>query len=127
MTITKEKARKLIYKVLSSMPIDVFDEDEGTVWETGNYELFDPRPEGDYEGSREIGAANIVSAFNLLHQKMLIAELSSDDGFSDCGEEALDMFKDVMDDFEKEKLIRKRPEHIRENFKVIEGSNAIAN
>ena len=29
--ITKEKARKLIYKVLSSMPIDVFDEDDGTV------------------------------------------------------------------------------------------------
>ena len=72
MVITKEKAKKLIYKVLSSMPIDVFDEDDGTVWETGNYELFNPRPEGDYEGSREIGAANIVSAFNLLHQKMIL-------------------------------------------------------
>ena len=68
---------------------DVFDEDDGTVWETGNYELFNPRPEGDYEGSREIGAANIVSAFNLLHQKMLIAELSSDEGFSDCADECL--------------------------------------
>ena len=109
------------------MPIDVFDDDDGSIWEVGSYELRNPRPEGDYEGSREIGAANLVSAFNLLHQKMLIAELSSDDGFSDCGEEALDMFKDVMDDFEKENLIRKRPEHIRENFKVIEGSNAIAN
>ena len=106
------------------MPIDVFDDEEGSIWEVGSYELKNPRPEGDYEGSREIGAANLVSAFNLLHQKMLIAELSSDDGFSDCGEEALDMFKDVMDDFEKENLIRKRPEHIRENFRVIEGSNA---
>ena len=123
MTITKEKARKLIYKVLSSMPIDVFDEDDGTVWEGGNYELFSPRPEGDYEGSREIGAANIISAFNLLHQKMLIAELSQDEGFSDCQDECLDLFRDVMDDFEKEKLIRKRPEHIRETFRVIEGTN----
>ena len=124
MHIPKNKAKKLVWKVSSSMPIDVFDDDEGSIWESSSYELNDPRPEGDYEGSREIGAANLVSAFNLLHQKMLIAELSSDDGFSDCGEEALDMFKDVMDDFEKENLIRKRPEHIRENFRVIEGSNA---
>ena len=122
--VSKKKAKTLVWKVISSMPIDVFDDDDGSVWEVGSYELRNPRPEGDYEGSREIGAANLVSAFNLLHQKMLIAELSSDDGFSDCGEEALDMFKDVMDDFEKENLIRKRPEHIRENFIVIEGSNA---
>ena len=58
---------------------------------------------------------------------MLIAELSNDDGFSDCGEEALDLFKDVMDDFEKEKLIRKRPEYVRQTFQVIEGSNATTN
>ena len=121
--ISKKQAKLLIWKVISSMPIDVFDDDEGSIWEVGSYELRNPRPEGDYEGSREIGAANLVSAFNLLHQKMLIAELSSDDGFSDCGEEALDMFKDVMDDFEKENLIRKRPEYIRENFRVIEGTN----
>ena len=48
------------------MPIDVFDDEEGTVWESTNFELYSPRPEGDFEGSREIGAANIVSAFNLL-------------------------------------------------------------
>ena len=120
--ITKENAKKLIYKVLSSMPIDVFDEDDGTVWEEGNYELFSPRPEGDYEGSREIGAANIISAFNLLHQKMLIAELSQDEGFSDCSEECLDLFKKVMNDLETSKLIRKRPETIREAFTVIEGA-----
>ena len=85
MHITKNKAKKLVWKVISSMPIDVFDDDDGSIWEVGSYELRNPRPEGDYEGSREIGAANLVSAFNLLHQKMLIAELSSDDGFSDCG------------------------------------------
>ena len=72
MHISHEKAKKLIYKVLSSMPIDVFDDEEGTVWESTNFELYSPRPEGDFEGSREIGAANIVSAFNLLHQKMII-------------------------------------------------------
>lgn len=105
------------------MPIDVFDDDEGTVWESSNFELYTPRPEGDFEGSREIGAANIVTAFNLLHQKMLIAELSKEDGFSDCADECFELFTNVMDDLQESKLVRKRPESIRETFKVIEGSN----
>ena len=32
-------------------------------------------------------------------------------------------FTDVMDDLQKSKLVRKRPEVIRETFKVIEGTN----
>ena len=46
--IPKNKAKKLVWKVLSSMPIDVFDDDEGSIWESSSYELNDPRPEGDY-------------------------------------------------------------------------------
>ena len=112
--VSHDKAKKLIYKVLSSMPIDVFDDVEGTVWESSNFELYTPRPEGDFEGSREIGAANIVSAFNLLHQKMLIAELSKEEGFSDCADECfelllmlwmiyknLNLFVNVQNQFEK--------------------------
>ena len=121
--ITHEKAKKLVWKVLSSMPIDVFDDDDGSVWESTNYELRDPRIEGVFKGSREIGAANIVSAFNLLHQKMLIAELSKDDGFSDCADECIELFSNIMDDLQDAKLVRKRPEHLRETFTVIEGSN----
>jgi len=105
------------------MPIDVFDDDEGTIWESSNFELYTPRPEGDFEGSREIGAANIVSAFNLLHQKMLIAELSKEEGFSDCADECFELFTNVMDDLQESKLVRKRPEAIRETFKVIEGTD----
>ena len=118
--VSHDKAKKLIYKVLSSMPIDVFDDEEGTVWESSNFELYTPRPEGDFEGSREIGAANIVSAFNLLHQKMLIAELSKEECFSDCADECFELFTNVMDDLQESKLVRKRPESIRETFKVIE-------
>ena len=121
--ITHEKAKKLVWKVLSSMPIDVFDDEDGSIWESTNYELRDPRIEGDFKGSREIGAANIVSAFNLLHQKMLIAELSKDDGFSDCADECIELFSNIMDDLQDAKLVRKRPEHLRETFTVIEGSN----
>ena len=117
-------AKKLIYKVLSSMPIDVVDEDEGEVWESCNYELFIPRKEGDYKGSREIGAANIITAFNLLHQKMLINELSKKDGFSDCLEVALDTFKSVMEELEQTKMVRKRPEIQRELFKIVGGTSS---
>ena len=123
MHISHEKAKKLIYKVLSSMPIDVFDDDDGSVWESSHFELYTPRPEGDFEGSREIGAANIVSAFNLLHQKMLIAELSKEDGFSDCTDECFELWTNVMDELQKTNLIRRRPEVIRETFKIIEGNN----
>jgi hypothetical protein len=125
--ITHEKAKKLVWKVLSSMPIDVFDDDDGSVWESTNYELRDPRIEGDFKGSREIGAANIVSAFNLLHQKMLIAELSKDDGFSDCADECIELFSNIMEDLQDTNLVRKRPEHLRETFTVIEGSNVANN
>ena len=118
-------AKRLIYKVLSSMPIDVVDEEEGEVWESSSYELFDPRIEGDYKGSREIGAANGSTAFNLLHQKMLIAELSREEGFSDCGEEALDTFKNAMEDLEKHKMVRKRPEIKREMFKIVGGTSVV--
>jgi len=121
--ISHEKAKKLIYKVLSSMPIDVFDDDDGSIWESSHFELYTPRPEGDFEGSREIGAANIVSAFNLLHQKMLIAELSKEDGFSDCTDECFELWTNVMDELQKTNLIRRRPEVIRETFKIIEGNN----
>ena len=100
------------------MPIDVFDDEEGTVWESSNFELYTPRPEGDFEGSREIGAANIVSAFNLLHQKMLIAEFSKDEGFSDCADECFELFTNVMDDLQESKLVRKRPEQFEKHLKL---------
>ncbi len=118
-----KKAQKLIYKIISSMPIDVLDDEECTIWEQPNYELFVPRPEGDFEGSREIGAANIVTAFNLLHQKMLIEELTKEDGFSECLEEAMEVFKNAMEGLEKVNLIRKRPEHKRKLFKVVGGTS----
>ena len=59
----------------------------------------------------------------MLHQKLLIAELSKEDGFSDCADECFELFTNVMDELQTTKLIRKRPESIRETFKVIEGSN----
>ena len=36
---------------------------------------------------------------------MLIAELSKEDGFSECIEEAMTVFKDAMDGLEKENIV----------------------
>tara|TARA_Y100001963_G_scaffold45201_1_gene63684 strand:+ start:20759 stop:21154 length:396 start_codon:yes stop_codon:yes gene_type:complete len=119
MSVSYQSAYKLIKKVVTSMPIDVFDDDTGEVWESCNYELFTPRPEGDYEGSREIGAANLISAYNLLHQKMLISELSKEDFDETVEDRSMELFKDVMEQLEEEKIVRKTPTSIRQTFKVI--------
>jgi hypothetical protein len=119
MAVSYQSAYKLIRKVVTSMPIDVWDEDTGEVWEACTWELFDPRPEGDCAGSREIGAANLISAFNLLHQKMLISELSKEDFDETIEYRSLDLFKEIMEQLEKERIIRKTPTSLRENFKVI--------
>jgi hypothetical protein len=119
MAVSYQSAYKLIRKVVTSMPIDVWDEDTGEVWEACTWELFDPRPEGDCAGSREIGAANLISAFNLLHQKMLISELSKEDFDETIEYRSLELFKEIMEQLEKERIIRKTPTSLRENFKVI--------
>ena len=119
MSVSYQSAYKLIKKVVTSMPIDVFDDDTGEVLESCNYELFTPRPEGDYEGSREIGAANLISAYNLLHQKMLISELSKEDFDETVEDRSMELFKDVMEQLEEEKIVRKTPTSIRQTFKVI--------
>ena len=119
MSVSYQSAYKLIKKVVTSMPIDVFDDDTGECWESTNYELFSPRPEGDYEGSREIGAANLISAYNLLHQKMLISELSKEDFDETVEDRSMELFKDVMEQLEEEKIVRKTPTSIRQTFRVI--------
>jgi len=119
MAVSYQSAYKLIRKVITSMPIDVWDDDTGEVWEACTWELFDPRPEGDCAGSREIGAANLISAFNLLHQKMLISELSKEDFDETIEYRSLELFKEIMEQLEKERIIRKTPTSLRENFKVI--------
>ena len=110
--VSHDKAKKLIYKVLSSMPIDVFDDEEGTVWESSNFELYSPRPEGDYAGTRAIGSANLVTALNMLHQKLLIKN-------NDPSADAMKTFHCVMKNLQDRRLIRRKPEKVRETFKIV--------
>jgi hypothetical protein len=105
-----EQLVELVWKVLSGIPIDIFDEDTHEVWEGAVWELALPRNEGDYSGSREIGAANLVSAYNLLHLKLIAASNSH---------QTLEQFKQILTLLETRRLIRRRPDRVRQTFKVV--------
>ena len=53
----------MVWKILGGMPIEVFDEDDDTVWENETWELVKVRTEGDYKDSRAIGSANLNNCF----------------------------------------------------------------
>ena len=69
----------MVWKILGGMPIEVFDEDDDTVWENETWELVKVRTEGDYKDSRSIGSANLITALNMVHQRLLVDGTKSDD------------------------------------------------
>jgi len=118
----REAACKIVWNILKGMPIEVFDEEEGNVWENDTYELVSPRKEGDYEGTRVIGSANIVTALNMLNQKLVINNVANDD-VKNTADISYELFAEVIDELQNKKLIRKMPIKVRQSFKVIEGNN----
>lgn len=104
------------------MPIEVYDEDEGSIWENDTYELVRLRTEGDFEGTRMIGSANLVTALNMLNQKLVITNVANNN-ISDTAERSYKLFQEVLDELQSKKYIRKIPTKVRSTFKVIEGTN----
>lgn len=103
---------QIVWKVLSGIPIEVYDDVDHSVWENSNWELVVPRFEGDYHGKRTIGSANIISAYNLLHLKLLVD--------SEGGEvDSLALFRASIDELCQLGLIRKRPETVRKTFRTV--------
>ena len=101
-----------MWKILSGIPVEVFDEETHSVWANDLWELVTPRTEGDYAGQRTIGSANIITAYNLLHLKIV----ESNEG----GEiDSLALFRNAVEHLREQKLIRKRPERVRETFKTV--------
>lgn len=118
----RESACKIVWNILKGMPIEVFDEDNGSVWENDTYELVRPRTEGDFEGTRIIGSANIITALNMLNQKLVINNVANDD-IRNTADISYQLFAEVIDELQDKKLIRKMPTKVRQTFKVIEGNN----
>lgn len=105
-----ETYKSLVWRVLSGIPIEILDEETHSVWHGHLWELATPRLEGDYVGSRIIGTANIVAAYNLLHSKMLEDARTED---------SIELFKELLEQLAHEKAIRQRPDRIRQTFKAV--------
>lgn len=118
----QEQACKIVWNILKGMPIEVFDEEEGSIWENDTFELVLPRTEGDFEGTRMIGSANIVTALNMLNQKLVINNVANDD-IKNTADISYELFAEVLDELQSQKLIRKIPTKVRSTFKIIEGTN----
>ena len=106
----------MVWKILGGMPIEVFDEDDDTVWENETWELVTVRNEGDYKDSRAIGSANLITALNMVHQRLLVDSTVSDDITALSHE----IFNNILEKFTEDKLIRKRPENIRKTFQLVD-------
>jgi hypothetical protein len=113
------EASGLVWKIIHGMPIEVFDDESGEVWENDTWELVRTRTEGDYAGSRVIGSANLITALNFLHQKLVIKYASKEE-YVDTTDQSLALFSEVLDNLQERKLIRKRPEKVRETFKIVQ-------
>ena len=117
-----DDACKMVWNILKGMPIEVFDEEQGSIWENDTYELVRLRTEGDFEGTRMIGSANLVTALNMLNQKLVITNVANNN-ISDTAERSYKLFQEVLDELQSKKYIRKIPTKVRSTFKVIEGTN----
>ena len=113
---------QLVWNILKGMPIEVFDDEEKQIWENDTYELVTSRDEGDFKGSRAIGSANLLTALNIINQKIVIENLANKD-IRHSAEIAQKLFGQIIEQLQKEKLIRKIPTKVRQTFKVIEGNN----
>jgi predicted PhzF superfamily epimerase YddE/YHI9 len=115
--MNSDEAAELVFKILAGMPVEVFDDDDGSVWENEQWELVTPRREGDFAGSRAIGSANLVTALNLIHQKILIHRSESD--ITSSSDTSLSIFNVAMKQLQDTRLVRRKPNKIRETFKII--------
>lgn len=113
---------QLVWNILKGMPIEVFDDEQEQIWENDTYELVTSRDEGDFKGSRAIGSANLVTALNIINQKIVIENLA-DRNITHSAEIAQKLFGEIIEQLQKEKLIRKIPTKVRQTFKLIEGNN----
>lgn len=118
----QEAACKIVWNILKAMPIEVFDDEEGSIWENDTYELVRPRTEGDFEGTRIIGSANLVTALNMLNQKLVISNVANVE-INNTADLSFKLFAEVIEELQARKLIRKIPTKVRSTFKLIEGTN----
>jgi hypothetical protein len=104
----KDEYAELVLRILRGNPIEVFDEDSNSVWQSTLWELSVPRDSGAYANTRKIGSANLITAYNLLALKLCTSDLDT-----------LKTFRKCLELLEQQNYIRRNPENIRKTFKVV--------
>jgi len=121
--LTISETKRLVRGVLVGLPVDIYDEDTDEYIESVLYELCHPRTEGDFEGSHMIGGANIVSAYNLVLQKLMSTKWKRGATKEDTIALAKKLYQEALEDLIEDKVIRKIPEKVRLGFKVVGGKD----
>lgn len=98
---------KLVLKALLDPPVSIFDDDTNILYDNQLWELVNPRPVENVS-TREIGSANIFTAYNLLYIKNI-----------NKVESVQELFLSTLNELQKQKYIRKKPEQIRKTFKTV--------
>jgi hypothetical protein len=141
-----ENLKDKIATILLDHPADLFDDDKGLLFETDTWELVNDRdlPEytedtndKEYEellkewDAKAVGSANLIVA-NTLLKKVLsqnvdifkeLQRVSANNTLFETKESTDELFDLIMSDLEKEKIIRKKPEFIRQSFKIVGGTD----
>jgi hypothetical protein len=114
----------LVQRVITGLPVEVYDDETEEIMSVPDYELCTPRPSGDCAGSREIGSANMILAYNLLYQKVIATQWKDNRSRGDNRTLTQKLFHEAVEDLQTNKIIRKKPELIRTTFKLVENLNA---
>ena len=123
-----KEATSIVRRILTGLPIEIFDDEHDTVSSVPDYELVKARPEGACVGSREIGSANMVMAYNLLYQKLVASHWKN--GGSNENDNYLlakKLFEESMTELQTERTIRKKPEVQRKSFKIVRNEDEQTN
>jgi hypothetical protein len=112
------KIKDLVWRTINGMPIEIFDDENFAVWENSVWELTVARDysQGDFHGTRIIGSANILIAYNIVRLKSFKEAF---DNQKDIALYSLEVFRKVLELLEQDKLIRKKPSNLRKTFKVV--------
>lgn len=103
-----KKDCKIVYDALYKSPVNVIDTDTNEEHISGVWELVDTRLTSENVETREIGSANLYTAYNLLYKEHMYKSIN-----------VQELFLSTLNSLVEQKLIREKPEKVRQGFKVI--------
>ena|SRR6056300_842968 len=141
--------KKKIVEILEDLPADLYDDDSGVLFQADTWELVNNRDLSIYEEEDQeeleieeddydlkyIGSANLIVANTVLKKALQgslepLAELkrvSSNNTVYHTKESVEDLFELIMQDLEEKRIIRRKPEIVRQGFKVVGGTDVRIN